>query len=641
MENESHSLRSELELVEEIEGKIEEARKRAEELGEIVGEISRYEEVTMGSPPKIVASFYPNAYFKHKKLLAAVGNYVGIIDVGTLELVSARVSSIARIDTMAAISSDAKSMPSVPIPAPHGLVGKPAANIEPLLALEVKTEGDNVQLGEGRAARYAIEPQSPIILPKPEILERMLALPSAGPIFGALTVGEEAIEYGNKVAKVRLPIEDLLFHILILGTTGSGKTTFIKNLIQDLRNYEVNSLKPVIFIVDCNGDYTQIIFPSECEDELAKKLYGENIHLPNYIKVILPTTHEFVKNISSLETLAERYYEQAFSWIIKRLEHEGYKVESEFSKVDEPTPTGIIHLRILKREDSGERLIHEVEISIIPYAFKFLEVKKEIKNLSPYFTEQARELLDRLFKYIEEKAERQLKTLEEYIKEIAGMSARDIEQETNIHRGTVMNIIRNLIILNDSGLFDVKINETEIKEPKLKDIVEQGDIVLLDIYNADIQPKAGKILALRLLDQVFAWKKTLEAVGEPNPLAFVVIDEAHRFFPTHGLEEESYVVLVASKLERIARMGRARGLGLILATHSPKDIHQVVLNLCNTKVVFRLESTLVKELGLPRDYAELISKASDRIMVIKSHALRLHYITAKTPLSVVGHFKRY
>jgi len=65
------------------------------------------------------------------------------------------------------------------------------------------------------------------------------------------------------------------------------------------------------------------------------------------------------------------------------------------------------------------------------------------------------------------------------------------------------------------------------------------------------------------------------------------------------------------------------------------------LNLCNTKVVFRLESTLVKELGLPRDYAELISKASDRIMVIKSHALRLHYITAKTPLSVVGHFKRY
>jgi len=65
-----------------------------------------------------------------------------------------------------------------------------------------------------------------------------------------------------------------------------------------------------------------------------------------------------------------------------------------------------------------------------------------------------------------------------------------------------------------------------------------------------------------------------------------------------------------------------------------------VLNLCNTKLVFRLDPSVVDELDLPKEYKDFVTKASDRVGVVKSHALRLHYITFKTPLPVLGHFKR-
>jgi len=93
-------------------------------------------------------------------------------------------------------------------------------------------------------------------------------------------------------------------------------------------------------------------------------------------------------------------------------------------------------------------------------------------------------------------------------------------------------------------------------------------------------------------------------------------------------------------LERIARQGRVRGLGLLLSTHSPKDVHSVVLNLCNTKIIFRLDPSVISDLDLPKEYRNFVTKASDRVGVMKSHALRLHYVTFKTTLPVLGHFKR-
>jgi len=210
-------------------------------------------------------------------------------------------------------------------------------------------------------------------------------------------------------------------------------------------------------------------------------------------------------------------------------------------------------------------------------------------------------------------------------------------------RQTLENIIYGLNNLNRMGIFDVEIGGVVVNEPEVEEFVKENSITVLDLrpLSAIEEPLARgarRILTLRLLNRLLGWKMMKEF--EKTPPTIVLVDEAHRFFPrTAEAEEKDYIEYVSGALERVARLGRVRGLGLILSTHSPKDVHGVVLNLCNNKVVFRLEPSLTEDLGLPKELRDFVSKASDRVGVVTSHALRLHYATFKTPPPVLGHFK--
>jgi hypothetical protein len=72
---------------------------------------------------------------------------------------------------------------------------------------------------------------------------------------------------------------------------------------------------------------------------------------------------------------------------------------------------------------------------------------------------------------------------------------------------------------------------------------------------------------------------------------------------------------------------------------TPRFEHQQLQQLVDNKVVFRLEPSLAKELELPKELQDIVSRASDRVGVVASHALRLHYATFRTPPPVLGHFK--
>jgi DNA helicase HerA-like ATPase len=207
-----------------------------------------------------------------------------------------------------------------------------------------------------------------------------------------------------------------------------------------------------------------------------------------------------------------------------------------------------------------------------------------------------------------------------------------------IFESTLRNIIYGLDKLYEMGIFDVKVGDNVIEEPNVGEFIKEGCLTVLDLRPL-VTRGAKRIITLRLLSNILEWKMQSE-FKQRTPPTIVLVDEAHRFFPrTAEAEERDYVEYVSGALERLARLGRVRGLGLILSTHSPRDVHSVVLNLCNNKVVFRLEPSLAEELGLPRELRDFVSKASDRVGVVTSHALRLHYATFKTPPPVLGHFK--
>ncbi|MEM4757234.1 MAG: AAA family ATPase, partial [Desulfurococcaceae archaeon] len=99
-----------------------------------------------------------------------------------------------------------------------------------------------------------------------------------------------------------------------------------------------------------------------------------------------------------------------------------------------------------------------------------------------------------------------------------------------------------------------------------------------------------------------------------------------------------YIENVSSMIDRIARLGRSRRLGLVFSTHSPKDVHDIILQLTNTKIVLRTDKTHLAQLDLPSEYRDFVTRAGDRVGVMKSHVLRLGYVTFKTPLPLIGHY---
>ncbi|MEB3860752.1 MAG: ATP-binding protein, partial [Desulfurococcales archaeon] len=151
-----------------------------------------------------------------------------------------------------------------------------------------------------------------------------------------------------------------------------------------------------------------------------------------------------------------------------------------------------------------------------------------------------------------------------------------------------------------------------------------------------------RLAAYRILEALISWRQRLWAsrslsTGEK---VIVFIDEAHQFFPQErgAREEQEANRQVASMISRIARLGRARGLGLVFSTHSPRDLHDIILQLANTRIVLRTERGHAERLDLPGDITPLLPRLQDRMMVVASHAYREGYVMAQTSLPLVAHY---
>jgi Predicted ATPase len=144
----------------------------------------------------------------------------------------------------------------------------------------------------------------------------------------------------------------------------------------------------------------------------------------------------------------------------------------------------------------------------------------------------------------------------------------------------------------------------------------------------------ANLIAYEVLRSLHEWKR----VGGPSTKpAIVVLDEAHRFFPSEGTSAEE-VELLADFIARVARLGRSRGLGIVFSTHSPKDVHRIVIQLSNTKVVFRSEREYLEMLDIPQEFTRILELAPDRVALMKSHVIRSGHALFKTAEPLLGHF---
>ncbi len=655
------------------EGPAEEAAerlRRADELaltcseGGILCRVSRHAPSTLSVREYLVRLGIPYEEFVRSPI--EVGDYVAAVNALNLQLVLLRVEEVVRRSVDSYLGAEPPiAGEEIRAVVPASLLTPVEVAARPLVAFDYDEERDAF-IEVPRGVALPLEPQSPVFRPKPQLLIKLLGLPAEGCTLGCMVT--EGLRPLAGVA-VKLPVKAFYQHVLITGTTGSGKTTLIKNMVASMATAPLS-----VVVVDSTGEYVQMVcdrpeWRGGREDEEIRRLVYGGVGPLDEVTVLLPITKDAVSSLapSSAEDLAVKlaldYFERSLKPLGARL-------------VRDPEPLieeGRLKEVLLLVEAGGERV---AMVRILPWALRFGEVGAGVASLSPMLTFQARNMLRALVgdylrelkaatlsQFLEElrhasdlsvrvqqllrggggleeavkKAEEELRRAGAGVTEGVDLLLRTILR-LGVHRSTLENMIRALGSLERTGLFDVSGPGYEVVEQPYGELLSGGGVMVVDLQAYVRDAEAQRVVVYRVLERLYEYKFRAYVERRRTLPLIVVVDEAHQYFPaTAARGEEEGIRMIASMLTRIARLGRRHGMGLVFATHSPQDLNPIVVQLSNTKIVLRSERRILESLGIPLEYRGLLEVAPDRVGLARSHFYRTHYVLFRTTPPLVGH----
>ncbi|MFP3400381.1 ATP-binding protein [Acidianus sp.] len=593
-------------IIKELENKLNNAEEDAKRNGKLIGRVTRYRTVRLEEEELIGVDISFEDYMRSN---VSRGQYLAIRTILRPVIIVGQVVSISRSDVLAEMGI--REVTSRKDPA--SIITDTFLGIYPISEFD---EEKNIV----RPAVTPIDPQSPVFIPNPSLLEKILRIPEEGITIGKIFSGGEEIE-----AKVRLDEEALVHHTLVLGTTGSGKTTLLKSIL-----YSKNLDKQTI-VFDRQGDFVNfltskrekftVLMPvtskmgNSAKDFLdtfastygCKVLeYESGALICNDTEVdVIPYSINFFDNIKNFHKLtpyftpkASMYWE---SLVYKTLEllkitlHEIFNVYINDNILDE----------ILRDKVTPASLAEEGNrISISPTLLDELNLRPKSQNISKSFVSFSQgNLTISLNKAFQE-----------------AMKALDIAPSTK------EAIIRTLKAYDGYGIFTVKgtVDFDPEKAFKLNDKIIV-DLSFVMNYSASIEAVAT--IAYKILEELFNWKTELYSKRSlENKLTLIIMDEAHEYFP-QGNSEAVAKDIIEELINKIMRLGRVRRIGVILATHMPDDLNPLVLQLTNTKIVMRNDINVIKKMGM-ENYEDFLLHATPGLAIINS--LNFAGITIKT-----------
>ncbi|EZQ02099.1 ATPase AAA [Candidatus Acidianus copahuensis] len=595
------------ELYTGIKERIEKARALGVTLGDVVGKVSP------NMPNKIEEEDYhvnvlidPYTYYKFP-YLGKIGILLGAIDIRTLYFVLLKVIGYERNDVKSYLFGQDNFLSNPEEENPGTLINSVTLKCEMLTKVDVLSSSDP------SPADVILEPQSPVIIPRDQIVERALSLNRGSLKLGYLESSETGI-------KVSLGLDDLNYHMLIVGTTGAGKTSFIKDIISSL--YLIEDEESKVIVLDATGDYYHVFLPPDISSKSViegtdafEKLYGKMNGID--ISVIFPLTRSWLKKytrLSTTESITRAYFNLYVKPLLDHLNSKGVKVYSSLDR-------NVINI---------SSSFWNSRLTLHPFFFRFKDVRNVIYRLNPYFTEQASHFL-KIFSSTKEAKDSF--TLDDFIKALDNAQFEKLK----VHKSTVDNIMRGLYLLKETELFDLKAHRDKLGSV----LSEKGKILIFDIYNGELDDFTQKILTYYFLDRVFAYKERQMRQGTLKGRTVFVIDEAHRFFPSlQGSEEDTnYVRRVAGKISTMMRLGRRRRIGFIFATHNPSDLNDIIVQLASTKFVFRITSSVAESMGISRTEARILSWEKNGVAFIISPWLKQGKMKISVPVPPpIGHY---
>ncbi|MFP3210770.1 MAG: ATP-binding protein [Thermocladium sp.] len=467
------------------------------------------------------------------------------------------------------------------------------------LVMECRDNGETINCGP--PARPA-PIHGMVRKPKNQEITGMLGLPRLG-----LLIGQLSLPTGEVINEdVRLPLDALKHHVLVVGTTGSGKTMLMKNIAYELSK----NTSATVLALDVVGHY----------HHLAMGVSN--------MRIIYPVIGSFLSTIvkkggksrrSIIWAIIRQYLRKNFVEMGVQVKH--VKVRGMGRKHGSNGPISISRIDFTVTTDKGS-----FSASLFPWALETRTVINQIYNITDILTQQARIFYRAVLREIRRSMGSSLtfKGIYEYLVSQSGVMERSrvllnyekLSQEIGVHVSTMENMVRSFLALSELGLFDVSFGGYIVKEPRYNELLGPGYVVV-DLAN--LSPQQQRLIVYRLMDKVYGYMGREHAVNRDRIMA-ILLDEAHLFFPQARSEDEK--ALMERHLTRITRLGRSRGISVIFATHMPEDLNNAIIQLTNTKMILRSDEFVLESLNVPSKERRFISLAGPGLIYVRSFMYR-------------------
>ncbi|MBE0448497.1 MAG: ATP-binding protein [Actinobacteria bacterium] len=356
-------------------------------------------------------------------------------------------------------------------------------------------------------------------------------------------------------------------HTGILGTTGSGKSTTVSGLVNQLQKAGVATI-----LIDTEGEYTEIDSPTEDPTmEVALKRRGlepdgvDNVHI--YHLVGRETSRETGQtNVSSFCLKFSELSPYAVVEILELPEAQA----GRFQKAYDVTRAVLRDLKIFPRSSEDEKAVLELDELDTGYPEMTISYLMDIAGIIKNQVAKQETEEQNIFNPI-------LRT------NLSRIKQRTSQVQTS-HELSWLGLIGRLGRINRLKIFD----NPKAKAIDCSSLLEPGRISIIDLSDTDSSQINNLVIADILRGVQRAQEKKIEqahkARNKPTPVA-IIIEEAHEFLSTQRIKQ---MPVLFQQVARIAKRGRKRWLGLVFVTQLPQHLPDEVLGLINNFVIHKI-----------------------------------------------------
>ncbi|OGO20631.1 MAG: hypothetical protein A2144_02805 [Chloroflexi bacterium RBG_16_50_9] len=435
--------------------------------------------------------------------------------------------------------------------------------------VQVELIGEELEKGGIVPPRRRPLPNSPVFpLSSKETAE---VLRTSGDILLGIAESHDDIEVRVPATKAVLPR-----HLGVLGTTGSGKSTTVSGIVQQLQQAGVACI-----FLDTEGEYTAIneatddkqmlealerrgLTPKGVDGTTIYHLVGRETANPKHPHTI-PFRLDFselspytVKEILDLTGPQEQRFLQAFD-VCKLLLRD----------------LGVYPVRGNKKEEQEALELDELETGyprmtlshLIDIASVFHDVVAKVPDEPNPYNDIFKSRLD------------QVKQRVQAVRSDSEVSWRAL--------------LGKLWRLHRFRIFD----SNQAPSLPYTDMLKPGQVSIIDLSDTD-SPELRNLAIAQLLrgvqhQQEEAYRAAIAAGRPPVPVT-IFIEEAHEFLSAQRIKD---MPVLFQQVARIARRGRKRWLGLAFVTQLPQHLPDEVLGLINNWILHKIgDSSVVNRL---------------------------------------------